>query len=405
MVKTRYDTSIWLDRIAAGSRPKFPVFRGERACDVVVVGAGLTGALTAYWLAKAGADVVVVDAGRVADGATAHGSGILFGTPEASFRDLRERHGLRAARHVFEESSRATLELCSLLRRLDVRADCACGEGLQLATTAEQARTLELECDAERAAGLDAPWLSARRASAASRTDAEGAIRRHADGTVDPYRATLGIVAAATKAGATFHERSLVRRTRYSKNGAEVHLATGALKARHVVVATGEPGRLFPALRRHFVAHEAFVVVTEPLPKALASRLGPFTGRDSDVPPHRWRLLKDRRILVQGADDASRAARGRESLVVQRSGQLMYELSRLYPDISGVRPAYAWSCPGASAADGLFVAGPHRAVPHHVFALGLARAGLGGAYLASKIAMRHVTDECRAGDEHVGFGR
>lgn len=48
-----------------------------RSADVVIVGAGIIGLASAYWLAKAGAKVVVLDKGRVAWEATGRATGFL----------------------------------------------------------------------------------------------------------------------------------------------------------------------------------------------------------------------------------------------------------------------------------------------------------------------------------------
>ena len=58
---------------------------------------------------------------------------------------------------------------------------------------------------------------------------------------------------------------------------------------------------------------------------------------DAAEPPHDIRWVDDERLLVAGADGPSVADRLREKTIVQRTGQLMYELSTLYPDISGSR--------------------------------------------------------------------
>ena len=60
--------------------------------------------------------------------------------------------------------------------------------------------------------------------------------------------------------------------------------------------------------------------------------------RDLAEPPHVVRWVDDERLLVSGADSAAMPPRLREKTIVQRTGQLMYELSTIYPDISGILP-------------------------------------------------------------------
>ncbi|MGV9572952.1 FAD-dependent oxidoreductase [Streptomyces nigra] len=47
-------------------------------CDVVVVGAGITGAACALYAARAGLDVILVDRGPVAGGTTGAGEGNIL---------------------------------------------------------------------------------------------------------------------------------------------------------------------------------------------------------------------------------------------------------------------------------------------------------------------------------------
>jgi glycine/D-amino acid oxidase-like deaminating enzyme len=95
----------------------------------------------------------------------------------------------------------------------------------------------------------------------------------------------------------------------------------------------------------------------------------------------------------------------RERVAVQRTGQLMYELSTLYPDISGILPEYGWDAAYARTSDGLPYIGPHRNFPHHLFALGDSSRSLTGAYLASRMLLRHHLDELESADRHFSFTR
>jgi glycine/D-amino acid oxidase-like deaminating enzyme len=92
-------------------------------------------------------------------------------------------------------------------------------------------------------------------------------------------------------------------------------------------------------------------------------------------------------------------------VLVQRTGQLMYELSTVYPDISGTAPAYGWDAPYASTSDGLPFIGPHRNYPRHLFAFGDSSHSVTGAYLASRLLIRHALDEAEPADEAFSFNR
>jgi glycine/D-amino acid oxidase-like deaminating enzyme len=115
--------------------------------------------------------------------------------------------------------------------------------------------------------------------------------------------------------------------------------------------------------------------------------------------------VDDERLLIAGADGERAADRLRPKTLVQRTGQLMYELSTLYPDISGLQPAFGWAADYARTTNGLPCIGPHRNFPHHLFAFGDASQGVTGAYLASRVLLRHHFGEMDPADAVFGFHR
>jgi glycine/D-amino acid oxidase-like deaminating enzyme len=185
-------------------------------------------------------------------------------------------------------------------------------------------------------------------------------------------------------------------------------VAAGAtIRTRRIIVATGVPTPLFKPLVRHFWFHSAFSALTGPVPAEVRRQLGKpsFVIRDLAAPAHLVRWVDDDRLLISGADTEAVPPRLAEKTIVQRTGQLMYELSTLYPDISGIMPAYGWEASYARTAEGVPYIGPHRNYPYHLFAFGDASHSVTGAYLASRILLRHHLGEADAADEAFGFNR
>jgi glycine/D-amino acid oxidase-like deaminating enzyme len=115
--------------------------------------------------------------------------------------------------------------------------------------------------------------------------------------------------------------------------------------------------------------------------------------------------LSGDRILVHGARQEEIPSKARERALVQRTGQLMYELSLRYPAISGLPPSQSWDGIDYDTPDGLPLLGPHRNFPRHLFAFGSARHGAGLAWVAARLALRHFQGEATKADEALGFQR
>jgi len=398
---------IWLDRYPKSRRPSYPRFRGDLDTEVVIVGGGLTGCVTAWSFAVAGVKTVLLEADSIGRGATTESAGLIREDFDASFRENAAAHGLRAARTMWQTMRRASLDFPAAIRRLGIRCDLAPADCLTFARAySENPRLLQREYQSRREAGLDHIWLKSAAVSRQAGIDSGGAIRTHGF-ALDPYRACVGFAAAATSRGAQLHEDSPVRRIRAGRKQVVVSTATGTIRASAVVVATSPGLADLRALRRHLKAIDAYAVVTEPLPAAVRRQVGSRSSalRDIDIPHHLLRWLKDDRVFFSGADQPVVADRARSKALVQRTGQLMYELSVLYPAISGLQPEWAWSSTHYETVDRLPFIGLHRNFPRHLFAMGAAQHGAGFAWLAARVLLRQYQGEPSKGDDLFGFSR
>ena len=397
---------LWLDRAPKTRRPSYPRLRGQVEAPVVIVGGGLTGAACALSFGAAGIKTIVLEADRIGAGATAGSVGLIREDFDASFQQTTQAHGLRASRLLWQGMRRAALDFAAALRRFQVRCDVAPQDLLILARDAAAARALRKEYQARRDAGLDHTWVTAAALKRQAAIDASGAIRSHAS-VFDPYRACLGLAAAASSRGAGIYEGSAVERIRMGRKHVEVSTRHGMVQAETVIVATSARLKDLRALRRHFRTEHSYAVVTEPLPAAVRREVGARTMsvRTDRTPPQFLRWMKDDRVLFAGGDQPEVPARLRDKVLVQRTGELMYELSVLYPPISGAMPEWSWDFTHDTSADGLPCIGVHRNFPRHLFALGHGRHGAATAWLAARLLLRHFRNEPARGDEFFGFGR
>ena len=402
-VHTRYGLSPWLE--AASRVPSYPHFRGNRTADVVIIGAGLTGCAIAYAAAAAGFGTLVLEATRVGQGATSRSGGLLSPDPGPSFRDVAAAHGRRDARRVFDAWRRGALDGAAVLRRLRISCQLMPRETLVIARGDEE-RNLRREFEARRDAGLDVSWQTAKQINAKMKLDSVAGLKIRDASTLDPYKACLGLAAAAARAGADVCEQSPVKKVRFTRRYADVITAQGTIRTGHVVVATGSATAEFKSLRRHFKQRESYFALTEPVPAAVRRQLGdPHVVLSvASTSPHRIRWAPGDRLLIGGADQDETPSRTRSTVLLQRTGQLMYQQLTMYPAISGLQPEFGWEVPYGVPADGLMYIGAHRNYPFHHFAIG-GSGSLAGAFVASRILLREFQGTAEKADEIFGWNR
>jgi glycine/D-amino acid oxidase-like deaminating enzyme len=397
----------WLDRFPPRRRPSFPRLRTSLQTRVVIVGGGLTGVACAWSLAAARIPVVLLERDRVGSAATAGTVGLIREDFDGLFSATVRLHGLRHARTLWQGMRRASLEFPAALRRLGARVDLASQPLLDVAPMdREVAAAIRRDYDARRAAGLDHRWITPLNLRREMRVEGMGAIKT-AGSVVDPYRACLALLDAAVSKGADVYERSEVLRIRARSRSVEVTTAAATVSAEFVIVAGGAAIRDLRQLQRHLRPRHGYGVVTAPLTGPVRRELGARSAslRLGGEHPKFVRWLKDDRALVVGADQDPLPARACDQAVRQRSGQLMYELSLLFPAISGTPAEWGWWLPFDDTVDGLPYIGTHRNFPRHLFALGLGRHGEGASWLAARVLLRHLAGEPAKGDDLFGFSR
>lgn len=96
---------------------------GTQVADCTVIGAGMAGLLTAYELQKRGFGVIVLEAGRLGCGATAHTTAKITAQHGLKYDKLIRKHGLSAAKAYFESNTRGINKYEKIVRELSVHCD------------------------------------------------------------------------------------------------------------------------------------------------------------------------------------------------------------------------------------------------------------------------------------------
>jgi glycine/D-amino acid oxidase-like deaminating enzyme len=270
----------------------------------------------------------------------------------------------------------------------------------------DDARQLRRECDARHAAGLGISWQTPRQLQTKTKLSVDGGIRVPGSFTLDPYRACLGLATAGARRGAAYFEQSPVTKVRSTRTDADVITARGTIRTGTVVVATGSPAAPFKPLQRHFRRRETYGVLTEPVSLAVRKQLvdPALILADKVTRPHLVRWAAGDRLLISGADQDETSAKAKPAVLVQRTGQLMYQLLMTYPAISGLRPEYGWDATYGDSSDGLMYVGAHRNYPHHLFALG-GSGSVTGAFVASRIVLDALGGTPDKADRVFGWTR
>lgn len=227
---------IWADAPPLHAHPRLAADTG---CDVCVVGAGITGLGTAWHLAQAGLDVVVIDDGPVAGGETARTTAHLTQIPGRRYHWLAKVHGGDAAA-TFAAAHGAAIDAIEARVRED---GIECGferlDAYLFQPADGDEEELEPEWEAARAAGL-AGIAWADRAPLAD-FDTGRCLRLPRQAQFHPLLYLDALERALVKRGARIHRDT---RAHALDDGPPLVVETAAgprIRAGTVVVATNSP--------------------------------------------------------------------------------------------------------------------------------------------------------------------
>jgi gamma-glutamylputrescine oxidase len=249
----------------------FPRLDGPAHADVVVVGAGVTGAACALTLARSGASVLLLDADRAAAGASGRNGGFASAGTGIELPDAEARIGAAAARALHratEDALDAMLELAAAAGE----PDAVRRTGSLWLAGPDEADRLAATVAALRAAGVDcreAPELI----PPPMRPHYARAALHPGDCELQPARWVGTLAAAAVRAGARLHEGSPAVALTPEPGGWRVRTPAGTAAARAVVVACdGLIPRLVPELRGIVYPVRGQMLATAPLTRPVITR-------------------------------------------------------------------------------------------------------------------------------------
>lgn len=356
-------------------------------CDVVVIGAGITGALVADALSAENLTVAILDRRAPACGSTAASTALLSYEIDLSLQDLSDRMGLDDAVRAYRVSAEAIDLLADVSGSLHEPCGFARRPSLLLAKGKDDGAKLQSEAQLRQRHGLDAEFRSAARVRAGHGFRSHGALfTRHA-GVVDPVRLTRALLHRTGERGGTVHPWTPARDVRPDGAGMAVDTDRGTIRARWVVYAMGYemPERLREDMTQ---LHSSFAIVTEPVPDLGLWRDGSIVW-ETGWPYFYMRQTEDCRVMIGGADSHFKDPAVRDRLMPGRLKKLEKQLERWLPGVE-LQTAFLWAGTFGDTKDGLPYIGPLPDCPGALAALGYGANGI----TFSAVAARILADLC-----------
>ncbi|GIH05427.1 FAD-dependent oxidoreductase [Rhizocola hellebori] len=335
-------SSLW----QSGSRAVVGSGEPPREADFVVVGAGLLGAMCAYWLARAGSSVVVVERHAVAWGATGRNSGLVIPTTAEAYDQAVLRLGAPTAMAIRQLAAEGAGLLGQVVEEEHLTAEYRPGVFLQLATGEEDAASCLADIEATRRHGFEAAWLDRDQLQPRIGTRLSDTIpgaMMLPGATVNSVALVDGVAAAAQRHGAIICTGVAVEAIRAIGGGkVSVETSHGNITARIVVAAVNAwLSELFPLLGKVIRPVQGQLIATQPMPAMFDC------GMAAQVTAHGeyWQQMPDGTILLGGCRSVGAPVTDATAQVPQPEVHQALQgiLPSLFPDLTEIGVQRGWA--------------------------------------------------------------
>jgi gamma-glutamylputrescine oxidase len=316
-----------------------PRLEGAVQADVCILGAGLTGLSTAIELAEAGLSVVVLEAKRIAWGASGRSGGQAifgFGCDQSKIAAMV---GLPESRRLFDWSLEGIALIHDRCARYGIDCDWRSGHAHVPIKQRQVAELKSWQADLSENYGYGLQWWN--RDELLGRLASErylGALYDPGSGHLNPLKYTQGLARAALSLGVRIFEDSAVVELR---RGAQPVLRTahGQVSCSYAVLAgNAYVHGIAPELDSRIMPVGTYIGATEPLG---AERAQSLIANDMAVADVNWaldyfRLSRDHRLLFGGRASYSTLPPPNLRRTLQR------RMTRVFPQLADAKMETVW---------------------------------------------------------------
>lgn len=210
---------------------------GDGRAQVVVIGAGIVGVSTALMLARAGRDVMLLDAARVGRAVTGGSTAKVTSQHGLIYHELESRHGREAAERYARSNEAGREWIARQVEMLGIDCDLESCPAYVYAAGDEQARAVEREVESALRVGLPASLV---RDLGGLPFAVRAAVRFDRQAQFHPVRYVAALAAELAALGGRIHESTRVLDVEGGRP-LEVVTGNGRIRADDVVIATNLP--------------------------------------------------------------------------------------------------------------------------------------------------------------------
>lgn len=373
---------LWQDSPRANVRVR-KALQSER-CDVAIVGGGVSGALSALMLSRAGFDVVVLDRRMPGSGSTAASTAMIQFEIDTPLLELTGKFGREKAERAYLRSFNAVAGLKAVVRSNRISAEWRDRQALYLAGNELGWRALKDEAAARKRAQLPSQFLDSAEVRDRFGIERTGAILSDGAAELNPAQLTSGALDAAKRHGCRVYAKQEVNSVETAGKLMTLGTVSGPeIVADRVIFATGYE-TIDGLPKQDFEITSSWAIATKPIDAKKFWPTRCLIWEASD--PYLYlRTTADNRVVAGGEDSGLKNAAVRDAAIPNKAEKIMSAINQLLPG-RDFKLDYAWAGAFAESPTGLPIISELDGLPRCLSILGCGGNGITFSHIAAEIA-------------------
>lgn len=391
---------------------QYPYLTDNLECDVAVIGAGIIGALCAYYLTEAGIKTVMVDKNIIGYGSTSASTSILEYEVDYDMVELKSKIGQKQAVRIFTLCEQAVYEINDIVKKLNDKCGFSLRPCFYYTTNKSDTALLKREYNMRKEQGFAVEYIDSKQGREIFSFPVAGGIYSPSGaGEINPYLFTHALLKYSSKKGLEVYENTEITGIKHEDGYVDLETDKNRyIKARKVLDATGYEGRNnIP--EKIVILNRSFSIVTKPV-KSFKGWHNRCIIRDTENPYTYLRTTSDDRIII-GGEDSKIGGRGSkmadlrqvDSAVSQKYDILEKKLKEMFPYIEGMEIQYRFNGVFGETGDGLPYIGEHPEIPNTYFSLCYGSNGILYGVIAGQLLRDLYMDKANDDLRLFRFGR